>query len=166
MVSIKRQIERIKRKHVNIAEQAVVKTIIDLSNAIILDSPVDTGQFRGRWQLGIDAISDKNFGADRSGAKAISRINSGLQGFDLGQTVFVTNNSPYALVIEAGLYPNPPKRGTYLKAGQSKGGFVGPGFFQFSQGGYSRQAIGGVVGVNVARFRPTFEKIARSVSDV
>ena len=59
---------------------------------------------------------------------------------------------PYIAVLEYGGYPDPPKKGTHLTSKQSKDGKSGPGYFKFSQNGYSAKAPNGMVRITVAEF--------------
>ena len=160
-----RQIRDIKRRQLNKAYQVVRKTMIDIANEAIFLSPVDKGNFRSRWNVGFDSIPPPATGGpDPTGQATLSRVTGSLLSGDVSGFTFVTNSSAQSLIIDKGLYPNPPKRGSYLKAGQTKGGFVGPGFFRLSQNGFSKQAPAGIVDVTVAKFRPIAEDAIRSIA--
>lgn len=70
---------------------------------IVMRSPVDTGLFRGNWQVG---IGRKPRGVlthlDRDGAETIARLSGTIQTVRAGQKLFFTNNLPYALALEYG----------------------------------------------------------------
>jgi hypothetical protein len=112
-----------------------------LFNSIVLSSPVDTGRFRGNWQVSYDApIMSEIDRLDPSGAEAVAQIASVLQ--PKAARTYLTNNLPYAEVIEFGGYPDPVLRGTWVK---------GKGYVIKSIGGYSKQAPVGMVRVNMTR---------------
>ncbi|WP_434606792.1 HK97 gp10 family phage protein [Pseudomonas sp. D2-30] len=77
--------------------------IIEIGNSLIRMSPVDTGRFRGNWQMSIDAPSEGTLGAlDPTGATATARIAEGSIFFRAGTTAFIVNNLPYAIPLEYG----------------------------------------------------------------
>lgn len=112
-----------------------------LFNSIVLSSPVDTGRFRGNWQISYDApILTETERLDPTGAAAVADIAAVLQ--PKAGRAYLTNNLPYAEVIEFGGYPDPVLRGTWVK---------GQGYVIKSIGGYSKQAPAGMVRVNMTR---------------
>jgi len=73
----------------------------DLFSAIVLETPVDKGTLRNNWFADIGRGSTETTSAsDTSGTGTISRINSILNGSDLTNELFLTNNLPYANRIE------------------------------------------------------------------
>ncbi|MBJ2345577.1 MULTISPECIES: HK97 gp10 family phage protein [Pseudomonas] len=77
--------------------------IIEIGNSLIRMSPVDTGRFRGNWQMSIDAPPEGTLGAlDPTGATATARIAEGSIFFRAGTTAFIVNNLPYAIPLEYG----------------------------------------------------------------
>jgi hypothetical protein len=137
------------------AEQAIRKVVIDLSNRIVLKTPVDSGRLRANWQLTLNrpAIGELDE-EDKNGGKTIARNTSKAFGLRLGQTVFITNNMPYAKIVEFGGFPNPVELGTYIPKGKRRevpggGSVVGPAYIKLSQGGYSIQSPQGMVRVSI-----------------
>lgn len=94
----------------------VRKIVFDMGTAIIMRTPVDTGRLIGNWQFTQDVIpeGELSIGSDPQG-----RLVGAVEGFTAGHIHYIINNLPYAAVIEYGLYPNPPKKGT----GKTAGGF-------------------------------------------
>ncbi len=121
-----------------------------LFRGVILGSPVDTGLFRGNWQTSVEQpVSGKVNRIDKSGSEAIAEVIANMGG--AGSKTWLTNNLPYSEVLEFGEYPDPPKRGTWVKAA-GKGKRRVPGHFEIrSVGGYSKQAPAGMVRINMAR---------------
>lgn len=121
-----------------------------LFRGVILGSPVDTGRFRGNWQTSVGAPAEGALEAvDPSGSAAIANVIANMGG--AGSQTWMTNNLPYSEVLEFGEYPDPPKRGTWVKAA-GKGKRRVAGHFEIrSIGGYSKQAPAGMVRLNMAR---------------
>ena len=136
-------------------ETVMRQTSIKLFSAIILASPVDTGRFRMNWQAaGGSPRKELVAGEDLTGAAAISRAEDFITKSLYWEDFTLSNNLPYANVIEYGGYSTgfqgPPKP---EKVTGSR--FVGPLRHKAplqSENGYSKQAPQGVVRVNVARF--------------
>lgn len=94
------------------------KIALDLFTAVIKRSPVDTGRFRWNWMLSIGEMSlsydDTAGGAIKMGSKRKSAVGAGasraeaattagnLLTMKVGQSVFITNNTPYGWVLETG----------------------------------------------------------------
>jgi hypothetical protein len=112
-----------------------------LFNGVILSTPVDEGRLRANWQTTVGAPATGTVDTDDpSGVAAIAGILANQGG--AGKVTYLSNNLPYSVVVEYGLYPNPPKLGTRLKGG---------GYEIRSIGGYSRQSPAGMVRINMAR---------------
>lgn len=76
---------------------------LEIITKIIRRSPVDTGLFRGNWQVGIGSRPRGTLpNLDRSGAETIARISGVILGAKAGQRIHFTNNLPYALALEFG----------------------------------------------------------------
>lgn len=101
-------------------------------------SDVDTGRFRGNW------IATVNKETDRERETAITADPMKLardvlrRAFKRGESIkYITiqNNVPYAGIIDEGLYPNPPKKGTWVK---------GEGYVKFTEGGFTKNNPQGI----------------------
>lgn len=90
-------------------ELAAKKITMDAFSEVILKTPVDTGRARGNWQA---AIGSKPAGTlereDKSGQLAINEAAAKVAGFSLGQTLYLTNNLPYAMRLEYGYSKQAP----------------------------------------------------------
>ena len=131
------------------APEKVVRSVtIKLWSAVIKGSPVDTGRFRGNWfASGGTPSSEVSETDDKTGATSISSATQVVVGIADWTNMTLTNNLPYAEVIEFGGY-----KGMF---GYSHA-FVGPTKAAESTNtinGFSKQAPSGVVRVNVARFQ-------------
>lgn len=120
----------------------------DLFSAIVLETPVDKGVLRNNWFAAMGAGSTETTDSeDRSGNSTIQRIKQVLDGTDLSIDIFLTNNLPYAPVVEFGGYPNPPEGGKGL-----------------TSGGFSRKAPEGMVRINTLRWDQIVKNNVRLVN--
>tara|TARA_R110000744_G_scaffold29513_3_gene70409 strand:+ start:65 stop:451 length:387 start_codon:yes stop_codon:yes gene_type:complete len=84
-------------------EKVIRGTLLGLTSRIIKATPVDLGTLRGNWQSSIGTpISSSTETADKSGSATISLANKSLKEFKTGDIFYMTNNLPYAAVIELG----------------------------------------------------------------
>jgi hypothetical protein len=101
--------KRITEKAGNQADNVVKKVAIDVMTSVVNKSPVDTGRFRGNWQIGIGAVNGETDSAeDKSGNNAINKAQSKLIGFKSGRTIFISNSLPYAQRLENGYSKQAP----------------------------------------------------------
>jgi hypothetical protein len=129
------------------AQLVVTKIALDLDRSLILKSPVDTGRFRGNWQVSFDrANTETKESTDKSGQSTINAHQAALAEFKAGRTVFLTNSLPYALAIEYGQYGR------------------GPGATdKTTRDGFSIQAPYGVRDLTVAEFKFYVQKAVRGL---
>lgn len=82
----------------------VRKLALDMFSGVVLMSPVDTGRFRGNWQVRIGTIpTGYNVNTfDKSGQKVIQAIQSEVQQYKAGQVIYLVNHLPYARALEFG----------------------------------------------------------------
>ena len=112
------------------------------------------GRFKGNWIASVNRESDKIRGgkSDEGGnitytnaltlARAVLR-RAAKSGKDMRE-IYIQNNLPYAGVIDSGLYPNPPKKGTRINAVGTRQNPIEPVYEKRSSGGYSKQAPRGI----------------------
>lgn len=85
------------------AELVVRRAALELQSGMIEKSPVDTGRFKGNWQVGVGQLNaDTNQAADKSGQGALGRTAVALETWKPGQTIFLSNSLPYARRLEDG----------------------------------------------------------------
>ena len=102
-------------------------------SAVITGTPVsfkDGGRLRNNWFLSVESPSSgygrKAEGKSATGSHAsVARMPS----YVIDKVIYFTNNSPYANIVEYGLYPKNPKLGS----------FTGSGYQKLSTNGYSDQ---------------------------
>ena len=93
------------------ADNLVKKIAIDVMSSVVNKSPVDTGRFRGNWQLGVGAVDgDTSSANDKSGTGAIAKASLELTSFKSGTTIYISNSLPYAQRLENG-YSNQAPQG-------------------------------------------------------
>lgn len=82
----------------------VLQTIvIQIGRTLVTLSPVDTGRFRGNWQLSIDAGTNASLvRQDPSGYATISDITSTANRFTVGQVAYIQNHLLYGEDLEYG----------------------------------------------------------------
>lgn len=93
----------------NNADIVVKKVAIDVLSSVIKKSPVDTGRFKGNWQLAVGNVNslvdedakDSTPLKTSSGAKEVE-AGITLSGFRSGKTIFISNSLPYAQRLENG----------------------------------------------------------------
>jgi hypothetical protein len=135
-LEFKMDLEKFSKK-IDVTVQSVVKkTALDIYKGVTKRTPVDTGALRNSWMIGINHKPEgvkKGTRKKGSGGKATraefneSEEMKNLNGIKLGSTVYITNNQPYAEVVEYGKYGSGPK----------------------TTGGYSSQAPKGMVRVTM-----------------
>lgn len=85
------------------SEEIIRGTAIKLFNAIIMDTPVDTGRARGNWfatgKKPSTQITEKQ---DKSGDQAASRMTVKIQSLSDVDIIQLTNNLPYIKALENG----------------------------------------------------------------
>ena len=81
----------------------VRKVALDMFLRVVMKSPVDTGRFKGNWQVAIGTIPAGVLNVeDKSGAATIAKVQAEVLGLKAGQTIYLVNNLVYALPLEYG----------------------------------------------------------------
>lgn len=135
---------------------------LNLFKQVILKTPVDTGRARGNWQTTVGGYAQGTTGA-KSESEVLNEMVQTLQGERIKKGFFLTNNLPYIQKLEYGGYPNPAKDGTYVGEGKTKGPFTGPGFYKFSENGFSKQAPQGMVRISIQQIKEDLSEIIEDV---
>lgn len=91
-------------KTVKAREDIVVRKLgLDVLSSVVTMSPVDTGRFRGNWQVGLSAPVRATLETeDKSGAQTIARASQVLNRAKAGGVIYLSNNLPYAVRLEYG----------------------------------------------------------------
>ena len=153
-MSFGKELGRFEVDAINATKKTVRGSTIALWKAVILDSPVDKGRFRGNWFASSTTPETKvTTNVDKTGAATVSRATAEVLTAADWQNMWLSNNLPYSEVIEFGGYPNPAKLGSWNKSEQR---------YEINTiGGYSDQAPSGVVRTNVVRFQGILAEEAR-----
>lgn len=108
-------------------------------------APQDTGVLRANFQVGLDEINTDT--SSPAGSDPVARATSSLENWRPGQTIYMTNSMPYAVVVEYGLYGKPP------------GSANGPK----TVGGFSKQSVGGFARLTAQNVQQEFAAEVRSL---
>ena len=88
---------------------AVRKISLEIFSRVILKSPVDTGRFRGNWQVAIGSIPSGTLELDdKTGTATVSKADAKLFSAKAGDTIYLANNLPYAVRLEEGYSQQAP----------------------------------------------------------
>ena len=104
---------------------------LDGLGKIISGTPADTGRARNNWFLSVGSPSSSTTTNTGDGQKITLPDNV------LNQKIYLTNNLPYIGTLEYGGFPDPVKKGSYIKKSKS--------YEKLSSGGFSKQAPNGWV---------------------
>lgn len=81
----------------------VRKVALDLFKRVIMKSPVDTGRFRGNWQVAIGSIPAGTLQIDdKAGTATIAKVTAATMRLQAGQVITLVNNLVYARALEYG----------------------------------------------------------------
>ena len=143
MGSFADQMRAWERKTAAKMDLAVRKIALQMFTRIILKSPVDTGRFRGNWQLAIGSVPEGTLELDdKTGTATIAKGAAIALGMNAGDTIYFANNLPYARRLEEGGYPDGPK----------------------VENGRSSQAPNGMVALTVQEFQSIVRQIGLELS--
>ena len=85
------------------ADLVVRKVALDLFRKVIVKSPVDTGRFKGNWQVAIGSIPAGTLSInDKSGTATIAKVTAEALNMKAGDVIYLVNNLPYARALEYG----------------------------------------------------------------
>lgn len=86
--------------------RTVLRSIsLSMGSDLIILSPVDTGRFRSNWrfQVGAPDLSTVLEGKfDKSPLEAQGKLKVAIDGFEIGDIIYFTNNLDYAVPLEFG----------------------------------------------------------------
>lgn len=124
--SFELQIKEFENMTAEKSELLFKKVCFDLSNSIIMDSPVDTGRLRSNFQPDIDNTEKSILESeDKSGSATVAKVSTTTNKLKLGQYFTLTNNLDYAIHLEFGT----------------------------AKFGFSPKSPKGFIGINVMRFQ-------------
>ena len=100
------------------ANDVVRGAVMTLVTKIVMRSPVDTGRFRGNWQVTVGAPPLYSVDRlDKNGSPTISIAQAAIPEHPAGQVFYIANNVYYGVYLEQGWSPQAP--GTAAIVGRS-----------------------------------------------
>lgn len=116
--------------------------VIKVGEKVVRISPVDTGLFRGNWQLTVDEETSGVLAReDQTGDSTVAAIARKANKLTAGQVAYILNHIEYGYDLEYGTYYGPTAKVT--------------------EEGFSRQAPKGMVRVTEAEFIPIVNEAVR-----
>jgi len=103
------QVKKWEKKTASKLDLATRQIALHIFSRIILKSPVDTGRFRGNWQLAIGSAPDGTLELDdKTGTATITKGTATSLGMNAGDIIYFANNLPYAQRLEGGYSQQAP----------------------------------------------------------
>ncbi len=104
-------------------KETVKKVAVDIFTDIVLTSPVDTGAYRASHQLAINTVSDKvvkpekgrKFQKRGATTRAMKQLKN-IKKYTTKDVIWISNNLPYAKVLEFGDSTDRKVYATYILA--------------------------------------------------
>lgn len=85
------------------ADLVVRKIALDLFSRVVAKSPVDTGHFKGNWQVAIGSIPGGTLELnDKDGTATIAAVEAATLNLKAGDIIYLVNNLDYAKRLEYG----------------------------------------------------------------
>jgi len=134
----------------------VQKTSFELFRRVVFKTPVEEGVARNSWNCSESTPKFDERAASGRGSDSLNEIVSVLGMIKTmdDRTIYLTNGLPYIGKLEYGGYPNPVKRGTWVK---------GKGMYEVrTVAGYSVKAPQGMVRISIEEWRGFFEQLAKA----
>ncbi len=146
----------------NLSDEVFRITVIKFFGQVVQASPVDTGRFRANWfvtttapTVRVEPNSEKS--ENEVNQRIVRKVNSSV-----GKRLFyLTNNLPYASVIEFGGYSKSVKLETLLRNERNPNTPT-----RRTSNGFSRQAPKGVVRITAKNFSRIFNENARRLNNL
>lgn len=141
-----------------VSSNIIVEARKQVSYEIIDKTPFDTltpgdgGRAKASWLPTIGSPGESDASKRDKTGNETKLVVDNVAEHNPNADFYLTSTCDYINVLEFGGYPDPPAKGTYLKSGQSKDGETGPGYFVFSEDGYSKKAPNGMVRMAAENF--------------
>jgi hypothetical protein len=101
MKSIQQQLAEIAKQSEVKASQVVRASVLDVANKTVMRTPVRDGMLRASWLVGINSFDPAvSSSPDKGGAATTGKISAKINGYNIGDTIYVTNSMPYAERVE------------------------------------------------------------------
>jgi len=103
------QVKKWEKKTADKLDLATRQIALQIFSRIIIKSPVDTGRFRGNWQLAIGSVPSGTLELDdKTGTATITKGTATSLGVNAGDIIYFANNLPYAQRLEGGYSSQAP----------------------------------------------------------
>jgi hypothetical protein len=97
------QIQRFVDKAKGNVDLVIRKISLDMFKRVISKSPVDTGRFKGNWQVAIGSIPTGTLEVeDKAGTATIAKADAEALKLKAGDIIYLVNNLPYSRPLEYG----------------------------------------------------------------
>ncbi|ANA49258.1 hypothetical protein PMW_133 [Pseudomonas phage phiPMW] len=128
-------------------DNALQTMVLLIGNSVVTLSPVDTGRFKGNWQLTIGEMAGNSLVRyDPQGTAVLNEMARTVTQFTAGQIAYIQNHVLYGNDLEHGLYNGPTQKVT--------------------EEGYSRQAPEGMVQITASKFQKIVADAVRLSKEV
>ena len=108
--SFSKELGAFEAKTVRKLDLAVKKIALELFSRVILRSPVDTGRFRGNWQVQVGGVPSGTLELDdKTGEATIGKVQAAAVGLVAGDVIYLANNLPYGPRLEEGYSGQAPQ---------------------------------------------------------
>ena len=102
-MSFSSDIKKFNNKTEKAASKIVRGAALQIFGLVVKATPVDKGRLRANWHVGINGHEQfSKLNTDKNGSKTVKEISSDVLNSKLGDVIYLTNNLPYASVIEHG----------------------------------------------------------------
>lgn len=86
-----------------VIDEVFRSVVIEIGTSVVVLSPVDTGRFKGNWQLTIDQPSLQSLDRyDKAGHETIAELVAQANQLEAGQVAYIVNNLVYGIPLEYG----------------------------------------------------------------
>lgn len=87
----------------NTLDEVLQTIVIKIGTSLVRLSPVDTGRFKGNWQLTIDSRAESSLNRfDKEGGATLTEITKKANTFTAGQIAYIQNHVLYGYDLEYG----------------------------------------------------------------
>ena len=91
-------------------EEAAKESALQIGRTVVQRTPVQTGFLAGSWFVSINNGAASFQGSeDTTGANSKARIASGLEAYELGDTIYILNTTSYGEFVEFGTVKMAPR---------------------------------------------------------
>lgn len=94
------QIEQWARDTESRLNKTLQKIVLIVGTSVINLSPVDTGLFKGNWQLSYDGNAVEIDRLDKTGGQVLAELGQRVEGFTAGQVAYIQNQIFYGNDLE------------------------------------------------------------------